>query len=175
MTGDTYNRVAGILALIGLHIGSEQYYHKKVVTKLDGAVRSVTQRFLAECRKKTPNQKDMHIMIDAGWSHPGWWARECTVIAVDGKTNLPVAMEHIIRGENYKGSSRGSFYVSVQFKSVGMEGYGVLKIMNELSFRGYKVTHVIHDKDSSTLRNVMDVFEDVNEVLCLGNNLEKKC
>ena len=113
MTEDTYGRVASILALIGLHIGSEQYYHNKVVPKLDVAVSNITQRFLAECRKKTPNPKDMHIMIDAGWSHPGWWARECTVIAVDGKTNLPVAMEHIIRGENYKGSSRGSFYVTV--------------------------------------------------------------
>ena len=49
-----------------------------------------------------------------------------------------------------------------------MEGYGVQQIMNYLSIRGYKVTKIIHDKDSSTLRNVMDVFEDVEEVLCLG-------
>src|SRR5690242_5876810 len=110
ITDDTYSRVAGIMALIGLNFGSKQFYNNKVVTELDTAVLNVTKEFLAECRKRTPNTQDMHIIIDAGWSHPGWWARECTVIAIDGKTNLPVEIEHIIKGDNYKGSSRGSFY-----------------------------------------------------------------
>ncbi len=48
-----------------------------------------------------------------------------------------------------------------------MEGYGVVKIMESLKIKGYKVTKIIHDKDSSTLRNVMDIYEDVEEVLCL--------
>jgi len=116
MTGDTYYRIASILALVGLNIGSQQFYNSKVVTKLDDAVFKVTQQFLAECRKMTPNRKDMHIIIDAGWSHPGWWARECTVIAVDGKMNLPIAIEHVIRGQNYTGSSRGMFEVDCIFK-----------------------------------------------------------
>jgi hypothetical protein len=55
MTGDTYYRIASILALVGLNIGSQQFYNSKVVTKLDDAVFKVTQQFLAECRKMTPN------------------------------------------------------------------------------------------------------------------------
>ena len=46
-------------------------------------------------------------MIDAGWSHPGWWANECTIIGVDTQTGLPIAIEHVIKGQNYHGFSRG--------------------------------------------------------------------
>ena len=46
-------------------------------------------------------------MVDAGWSYPGWWARECTVVGVDCETGLPVAIYHVIRDKNYVGSSRG--------------------------------------------------------------------
>jgi putative NADH-flavin reductase len=50
----------------------------------------------------------------------------------------------------------------------GMEGWGVMKIMEDLKNRGWKVTRVVHDKDSSTMRNVMVVYEDVQECLCLS-------
>lgn len=66
--------------------------------------------FLKECRK----QSDMHdtgIIVDAGWSHPGWWAKECTVIALDDKTNLPIHRAHIRKGVNYTGSSKGTVCV----------------------------------------------------------------
>jgi hypothetical protein len=29
-------------------------------------------------------------MLDVGWNYSGWWARECTIIAIDGNTGLPV-------------------------------------------------------------------------------------
>lgn len=48
-----------------------------------------------------------------------------------------------------------------------MEGFAVLQMMKGLEFSGFKVTTILHDKDSSTLRHVMDVFEDVTEALCL--------
>jgi hypothetical protein len=51
-----------------------------------------------------------------------------------------------------------------------MEGWGILEIMKELESHNIKVTKIIHDKDSSTMTNVMDVYEDVTEALCLGNN-----
>jgi hypothetical protein len=52
-----------------------------------------------------------------------------------------------------------------------MEGWGVTLIMKELQQCGYKVTRVLHDKDSSTLRNVMNVYEDVEEALCFSTFL----
>ncbi len=51
-----------------------------------------------------------------------------------------------------------------------MEGWGILEIMKELESHNIKVIKIIHDKDSSTMTNVMDVYEDVTEALCLGNN-----
>jgi hypothetical protein len=105
--GDTYSRISGLFKLIGLNLGSKQYYHKQM-TDLDKVVDKVTQNLLHSCRQQTPFRDDMFIMLDAGWSHPGWWARECTVIALDGRTGLPVEVYHVIRGSNYSGSSRGN-------------------------------------------------------------------
>jgi hypothetical protein len=56
-----------------------------------------------------------------------------------------------------------------------MEGWGVQKIMEELQIKGFTVTKIIHDKDSSTMKNVMDVFEDVVESLCTSKNADIKC
>ena len=50
-----------------------------------------------------------------------------------------------------------------------MEGFGVQKIMEEFKRENIKVSHIIHDKDSSTMRQVMSVYEDVEECLCLSN------
>jgi hypothetical protein len=48
-----------------------------------------------------------------------------------------------------------------------MEGFGVKKIMETLKRHDINVTQVVHDKDSSTLRQVMEVYEDVEEALCM--------
>jgi hypothetical protein len=50
-----------------------------------------------------------------------------------------------------------------------MEGFGVQKIMEELKQEAITVSHIVHDKDSSTMRQVMSVYEDVEECLCLCN------
>jgi hypothetical protein len=50
-----------------------------------------------------------------------------------------------------------------------MEGFGVKKIMLQLKEAGLTVTQIVHDKDSSTMTQVMTVFEDVEECLCLSN------
>lgn len=49
-----------------------------------------------------------------------------------------------------------------------MEGYGVKKIMQELKKYQLNVTEVVHDKDASTMRQVMEVYQDAEECLCLG-------
>jgi hypothetical protein len=48
-----------------------------------------------------------------------------------------------------------------------MEGFGVKKIMETLKRHDLKVTQVVHDKDASTMRQVMEVYEDAEEGLCL--------
>jgi hypothetical protein len=48
-------------------------------------------------------------VVDAGWSHPGYWARECVVIALCAQTRLPIGVQHVVLGENYNSrwSSKG--------------------------------------------------------------------
>ena len=90
-----------------MSIESSSLFHKNVLKSVDKAVSLVLEQFLKECRLKTPDRHNVRVIIDAGWSHPGWWARECTVIAIDGQTGLPLAFYHVIRDENFSGSSKG--------------------------------------------------------------------
>jgi len=53
--------------------------------------------------------------------------------------------------------------------SLAMEGFGVKKIMETLKLHDLNVTQVVHDKDASTMRQVMEVYQDVEEGLCLCN------
>lgn len=52
-----------------------------------------------------------------------------------------------------------------------MEGYGVKEIVTELKSVGIIVSKVLHDKDASTLKQVVDVFEDAEEELCVSKYL----
>ncbi len=105
--GHTYSGISTLFGLLGINTGSKTTYHDRVVPKAEEAVEAVL-KFLVECRNKTPDKRDLHLVIDAGWSHPGWWARECTVIAIDGKTGLPIEIVHVLKGRGYTGSSRGT-------------------------------------------------------------------
>ena len=44
----------------------------------------------------------------------------------------------------------------------------MMKIMNQLKSSVITVTQIIHDKDASTMIQVMSVFQDVEESLCLS-------
>lgn len=58
----------------------------------------------------------------------------------------------------------------VQFSNItqkAMEGYGVKMIMEELKRNNFNVTQIVHDRDASTLKQVMEVYQDVEECLCL--------
>ena len=74
--------------------------------------------------------KDICILIDTGYSHPGHWSNQSTTIALDAATGLPLAIKHIIRGNNYQGSS------------ASMKTYGVYYILKELLDLGLKVIKV---------------------------------
>ncbi len=52
-----------------------------------------------------------------------------------------------------------------------MEGFAILEMMKELDAAGFTVTRILHDKDSTTLKNAMDVFYDVVESLCSSKYL----
>jgi hypothetical protein len=108
LRGDTYSNTAALFSLMGLPIGSKTYYYGKIVKLVSEAVEKVTLRFLQHNCQQSPNLQEVYLILDAGWSHPGWWARECTVLAVDAKTGLPFAVQHVLRDKNYIGSSKGN-------------------------------------------------------------------
>jgi hypothetical protein len=155
-SGSTWAKSATLFNLLEINPGSKSEFVGNFQDRVATAVDSVKKTFIMECRKKIADKQDTFVVIDAGWSHPGWWARECSITALDGMTGLPISVYHVIRDENYIGSSKG------------MEGFGVQKIMTELKNAGIKVTRVLHDKDSSTMKNAMEVFQDVQESLCLS-------
>jgi hypothetical protein len=168
LCGTSYQIVSTILGIMGIPMESESKFSQNILPKLTQAVNQITKEFIIKCRLATPDRNDVKVMIDAGWSHPGWWARECTITALDGKTSLPISVFHVIKGKNgnFDGSSRGN--LSLIFIYVAMEGFGVKNIMEELSAAGIKVSKVLHDKDASTLKQVVDVFEDAEEQLCVS-------
>jgi hypothetical protein len=110
-------------------------------------------------REKIEDTSDLWILLDGGWTHPGWWARECCMYAIDALTGLPIARYYVIKDENWNGSSKG------------MEAAAAKEIADELFKKGYKVTHLIHDKDASTLHHFQKVFPDVEELICTGKYL----
>jgi hypothetical protein len=44
---------------------------------------------------------------------------------------------------------------------IRMEGWEILEIMKEMSKLKYIVTHILHDKDVSTMKNILQIFQDV--------------
>ena len=163
ISGSTWTKTETFLSLMEINTGSKTIFFVNFQNKVNMAINEIMKNFIMDCRKQTLDPQDTFVIIDAGWSHPGWWARECSVTAIDGYTGLPIAVYHVIKGKNYDGSSKG------------MEGFGVLEIMKEIQAAGFKVTKVLHDKDSSTMKNVMEIFEDVQEALCISKYFHFVC
>ena len=144
------------MSYIGIEL-FESHMEEHVSDLVAKATKEVFDEFIQVCREKIKDKKNLSVILDAGWSHPGWWARECTIICLNQDNGLPIAVKHVKKGENYEGSSKG------------MEGFGVQEIMKELKQDGITVVDVLHDKDSSTIKHVMEVFHDVKEELCVGH------
>jgi hypothetical protein len=49
---------------------------------VEKAVNSLLKKFLECNRTQIKNKDDIYLMLDAGWSHFGWWARKCTIITL---------------------------------------------------------------------------------------------
>lgn len=107
LTGSTFEKTSALFSIMEMEIGSKSFYHETVVNDVDNAVTELLKDFLKWTREQIKDKNNVFLVFDAGWSHPGWWARECTVIAVDGHTGLPIFVQHVIRGTNYEGSSKG--------------------------------------------------------------------
>jgi hypothetical protein len=113
--------------------------------------------FIHQCRMQVKDKSNISILLDGGWSHPGWWANECCLYALEAETSLPLARYYVIRGKNFQGSSKA------------MEGFGAEEIAKEMKSLSLNVAHLIHDKDASTLKNFRKFFPKVKEQICSGN------
>lgn len=86
--------------LLDLDFPSKSFYHEKIIPLVEPAVEQVLESFLKTCQEQS-DPADTGIVVDAGWSHRGWTARECTVIALDDKTYLPLSIKNLVKGKNY--------------------------------------------------------------------------
>lgn len=138
LTGSTFERTSSLLNILEINIGSKTFYHRTVVPDVETEVNKLLEDFLKWTRSQIKNKDDVFIVIDGGWSHPGWWSRECTVIAVDGNTGLSVYVQHALRDKNFTGSSSRGFavYYALNFfyrngslgSSPNNEGNGEIRI-----------------------------------------------
>lgn len=100
-------QVKRMFHLTDVSIGTEKTFYNTIVPLMQSVVADVLEDFLISVHAQLKNRQSVGVIIDGGWSHPGWWAREHTVIALDDETGLPLAYVHVLKGVNYNGSSRG--------------------------------------------------------------------
>jgi hypothetical protein len=108
LTGSTYEKIKELLMFTEIKPPSKSFFYATIIPDETKAVQKVLDDFLFFNQQMVEDPDDLWIILDTGWSHPGWWANECTVVVVDGKTGLPIAFEHVIKGKNYEGSSKGT-------------------------------------------------------------------
>jgi hypothetical protein len=95
------------MAYVNVKQLSSWTYQHEVVTELEKVCKEMQEELCRYGRSCTPHPEDVWVLIDCGWSHPGHWANESTVVAIDGRTGLPLMIKNLIRGKNYHGSSKG--------------------------------------------------------------------
>lgn len=95
-----------IFSLLGMPSPSKTSYHQSFLPLFKQIVTEMVDKLIFECRLAAKQHID--IVVDGSWSHPGWWAHECTVLVLDGKTGMPLGRKNIIKNINYRGSSRGN-------------------------------------------------------------------
>lgn len=158
--------------MLGLPLIKENFFTRKFIPYAESKITEITNEFLLQNRyvnnfiaflnidrEKIINKNDLWILLDGGWTHPGWWARECCMYAIDALTGLPIARYYVIKGGNWNGSSKS------------MEAAAAKKIAEEFHDKGYQITHLIHDKDASTLYHFQKIFPNVEELICTGKKI----
>jgi len=158
--------------LMGVPVPDQSAFYRTIIPLMSQVVQELTDELLQNIRLSLNDGRSLSVVMDCGWSHPGWWAKEATVVALDGESGLPVGYINVIKGSNYFGSSKGKQLTALvcylNYVSIGMEGWGALQIMKELQACGIKVVNLLHDNDASTFNNVLEVFKDVSEALCVS-------
>lgn len=88
---------------------SKPVFYQDIIPALEKVVADLLEEVCRVGRNRTPDPSDVWVIVDTGWSHPGHWANESTTILCDGKTGLPLSVQHVIRGQDYEGSSQGTY------------------------------------------------------------------
>jgi hypothetical protein len=47
-----------------------------------------------------------------------------------------------------------------------MKGWKVLQIIKRMSKLEYIVTYILYDKDASTMKNILQIFQNIQENFC---------
>ena len=118
LSGLTYHQVSDACFISNIQAGellhyvdlnqlSKQAFHRDIIPTVESVVEELLEDLCRVSRSHTPDPHDVWVIVDTGWSHPGHWANESTTILCDGRTGLPLSVQHVIRGHNYNGSSQG--------------------------------------------------------------------
>jgi hypothetical protein len=107
-------------------------------------------------RSKINNKNDVWILLDGGWTHPGWWSRECCMYVLNCTTGLPIARKYLMKGKNW----------DTKLSSKSMEPFAAKELAEELYAHNINVSHIVHDKDSSTLFHIKKIYPNIKELLC---------
>lgn len=123
---------------------------------MESLIQGLVDEYILQCRLQVKDKGNVKILLDGGWSHPGWWANECCIYALDADTSLPIARKYVVRNKNFQGTSKA------------MEGWAAQEIAKELASIGFKVSKLVHDKDASSMKHFKEYYPDVKEEICSG-------
>ena len=83
--------------LMGVSISDHSAFYRTIIPVLSHVVQEISDQLIQEVRMSVNDGRSVSVVMDCGWSHPGWWATEATVIALDGQTGLPLGYINIIK------------------------------------------------------------------------------
>ncbi len=108
-------------SIIGLQPPSRSTYFNQFVPYIENIIQKRVDSAITTMRNSCINSKDvtfiildniyyqqLTIVIDGGWSHPGYWANQCSIYAIEANSGLLIGQVHVQRGINYIGSSKGN-------------------------------------------------------------------
>lgn len=78
--------------------------------------------------------------------------------ALNCTTGLPLARKYLMKGKNW----------NEKLSSKSMESFAVKQVAEELHAHNITITHVVHDKNLSTLFHLKKVFSNIQELICTG-------
>jgi hypothetical protein len=107
----------------------------------------------------------IRITLDCRWSSRGFAAEEATITIIDNETGKVMWVLHVLKKRKF---GRNVFRV-YQGSSKGMEGWGVLKLIEKIKEEGFTIERFAHDNDSSTKNHILSAFPKALEDLCISH------